>query len=65
MELKVSPIEHFYIYYIYITQTDFEHHISQLFESELFYRDGPFINNVSFVETRKKFCIFKIGEQSF
>jgi len=34
------------------------------FESELFYRDGPFIISVSFVETQKTCYIFKIGEQS-
>ena len=52
------------IYIIYITQTNFEHHFSQLFLVKLFYRGGPFIKNVPFVETRKMSYIFKIGEQS-
>ena len=33
------------------------------FESELLYRDGPFIKSVSSDETRKKFDILKIAEQ--
>ena len=32
------------------------------FDSELSYRDGPYIRNVSFVEMRKKYYIFKTGE---
>ena len=35
------------------------------FESELFCQDEPFIKNDSFVETRTKCYIFKIGEQPF
>ena len=35
------------------------------FDSKLFYRDGPFIENVCFVETRKNFFVFKTDEQSF
>ena len=50
---KVSPTEYCYIYHIYIGRTDFEHHFLNYFESELFYRDGPFLKNVVFVETRK------------
>ena len=50
MVLKFSPC------YIY--------NITEYFESELFYRDGPFIINVPFVGTREKCYIFKIGEQS-
>ena len=49
---------------LYITvlgRTDFEHPI--YIESELFYRNRPFIKNVPFVETQKKCSIFKIGEQ--
>ena len=34
------------------------------FESELFFRDRPFIKNVSFGGAWKKCYIFKIGEQS-
>ena len=34
------------------------------FESGLFYWGRPFIKDVSFIETRKKCYIFKIGEQS-
>ena len=34
------------------------------FESELFYPDGTYMNNFSFVETQEKCYIFKIGEQS-
>ena len=34
------------------------------FESELLYRDGPFIKNGSFAEKRNFFYIFNIGEQS-
>ena len=51
--LKVSPTEYCFIYIIYITRTDFEHQFLNYFESELLYRDGTFIKNVSFVETQK------------
>ena len=51
MVLKVSPSYKYIIIYNY-------------FESDLFYRDGLIIKNVSFVKTRKKFDIFKFGEQS-
>ena len=34
------------------------------FESELFYRDGPFIKYVSLVETRINCHRFRIGVQS-
>ena len=46
------------------TWSYFEQHFSLLFLVRVIYRDGPFIRNVSFVETRKKCFIFKIGEQS-
>ena len=48
-----------------ITRTGFEHHFSQLFRVRGFlYRDGPFVRNVSFVETQEKCYSFKIEEQS-
>ena len=62
--LKVSP---FYIYNVYnSTRSDWlwAQYFLDYFESELFYRDEPFIKNVSFVGTRKKCYIIKIGEQS-
>ena len=53
---------------IFITvlgRIDFGHPIFSIISNEkLFYRDGPFIKNVSFVGTRKKCYIFKISEQS-
>ena len=64
MVLKVDPC---YIYNIYkSTQSDWlwASYFLEYFESELFYRDGPFIKNVSSVETRKKCYIFEIGELS-
>ena len=57
--LKVSPTEYCYIYRRTLSTIFLNY-----FASQLFYRDGPFIINVSFVETRKKCYIFKIGEQS-
>ena len=61
MVLKVSPTDYCCRYILHITQTD---HFHNYFVLELFYRDGPLLTNVSFVGTRKKCYIFKIGEQS-
>ena len=54
-----------YIRYIKVlSRTDFEHLFLNYFESELIYRDGPSIKNVSFVRARKECYIFKIVKQS-
>ena len=48
------------MYYIYnSTQSDWlwAPYFLNYFESDLFYRDGPFIKNVSFVETQKMLYI--------
>ena len=53
------------IYIIYITRTDFVHPFFSIISSQSgFYRDEPFIKNVSFGGARKKCYVFKIGEQS-
>ena len=60
--LKVSPTEYCYIYYVYNTDWLCAPFFLNYFESEWFYRDEPFIKNVSFGGARKKCYIFKIGE---
>jgi len=57
------------IFVIYITvlgRTDFEHPIFSIVSSQsFFYRDGPFIKNVSFVETRKNVIYSKLVNNPF
>ena len=48
--LKVSPTEYCFF---------------NCFESALYYRDGPFIKNVSFVETRKNVIYSKLVNNPF
>ena len=66
-EKRVHKVSPFYIYDIYnSTRSDWlcAPYFLNYFESEWFYRDEPFIKNVSFGGARKKCYIFKIGEQS-
>ena len=51
---KVSPTNYYYIYYICNTDWLCAPFFLNYLESEWFYRDEPFIKNVSFVETWKK-----------
>ena len=55
---QVSPC------YIYIIKITLLGRTLNYFESKLFYRDGPFTKNVSFVGARKKCYIFENGEQT-
>ena len=52
------------IYITVLDRTDFEHPIFSIISFQsCFYRNGPFIKNVSFVKTQKNIS-YKIGEQS-
>ena len=65
MVLKVSPC---YIYNIYnSTRSDWlwAPYFLNYFELELFDRDGTFIKNVSFVETRKNVVYLKLVNNPF
>ena len=56
--LKVSPTKYFYVY-LYITRTDFEQHISQLFRVRFVLSRWNFCEkSVSFVETQRKNGIY-------
>ena len=58
--LKGSPTEYYYIYYIYNTDWLCAPFFLNYFESEWFFRDEPFIKNVSFGGAQKKYYIFKL-----
>ena len=63
--LKVSLC---YLYNIYIsTRSDWlwVPYILNYFEPELFWQDGPFIKNISSVETRKNVIYSKLGNNPF
>ena len=56
--LKVSLTKYCYIHCIYNTDWLWAPYFLNYFESELFYRDGPFIKNISSAETRQNFYIY-------
>ena len=54
-----------YVYYIYNTDWLWAPYFLNYFNSELFYRDGPIIKNVSFVETQKNGTYSKLVNNPF
>ena len=62
---KVSPTEYCYIYHIYNTDRLCAPFFLNYFESEWFYRDGPFTKNIFFGGARKNVIYSKLVNNPF